>query len=269
MHVNPLTETKNELVDQIIKTYALKGADVAHAVELYYDCQTLRIQNENRERTESESDLVFWFRKWLQLGEKVIAGKLKTWIASDDAPAEAKWAYEQIGIGPIIAAGLAAYIDPAKAGYVSSLWKFAGLAPGYDRKQKGQKLAYNARLKVLCWKLGESFVKVSGKEGAVYGKLYAEFKTEELRRNETGRYAAAAARERTKKIENKKTITILESGRLIDGHLHARAKRRAVKIFLSHYWEIARRARGLEVRAPYAEAILEHDGIIHPKEKAA
>ena len=106
-------------------------------------------------------------------------------------------------------------------------------------------------------------MKVSGKDGATYGKLYTQFKREEITRNENGKYAGAAARELAiKKIRDKDTRAKLEAGKLTDAHLHARAKRRAVKIFLAHYWTKGREARGLPVRAPYAEAVLGHDGII-------
>jgi hypothetical protein len=260
-----IIETQTLLVDKIIKAYELETKDVADAVELYYDAQKLRIMHGNKERSEGPGELVTWFSYWLELGEKVIQGKLKKWVESEKSPAEAKWAYEQHGIGPVIAAGLAAHIDVTKAASVSAVWKFAGQAPGADRKVKGQKLPYNARLKTLIWKTGESFVKVSGKEGATYGKLYAEFKTEEIKRNEAGQYREAAKRElATKKFKAEDSVTKqrLTEGKLSDGHLHSRAKRRAVKIFLSHYWVKGREARGLDVRAPYSIAVLGHDGEI-------
>jgi hypothetical protein len=118
-------------------------------------------------------------------------------------------------------------------------------------------------LKTLCWKLGESFVKVSGKPDATYGKLWAEFKREEIVRNDSGKYAKAAAAELAiKKFKVIEARKILESGRLTDAHLHARSKRRAVKLFLAHYWSVGRKAAGLAVREPYAKTILGHDGII-------
>lgn len=265
--MNPLyAETKSVLIDKIIKTYELDTKDVADAVELYYDAQKLRIMHANKERSEGPGELVSWFSYWLELGEDLIAKKLREWVLSEKSPEEARWAFSQVGIGPIIAAGLAAHIDVNKADTVSSLWKFAGLAPGFDRKTKGTKLPYNSRLKVLCWKLGESFVKVNGKEDATYGQLYAKFKAEEVSRNATGKYINAAVHELTsKKITDKKTKQILESGKLIDGHLHSRAKRRAVKIFLAHYWLVARQARKLLISEPYAITVLGHTGKIAAK----
>jgi hypothetical protein len=262
-----ITETRSELITKIIRTLELQTHEIAEMVSLYYDCQDLRIAHGNKKRTEPPSELVQWLDFWMHAGENVINGKLKHWVESDKCPPEAAWAYEQVGIGPVLAAGLAAHINLEKAKTPSSVWKFAGLAPGFDRKKKHVKLPYNARLKVVAWKLGESFMKVSGKENAVYGHLYADFKAEEIKRNEAGLYKEQAALElATKNITKKEAKAILESGKLTDGHLHSRAKRRAVKIFLVHYWTKGREARGLEVRGPYAETILGHDGIIPASE---
>jgi hypothetical protein len=259
---NLIKETRSVLIDKILAAYKLKAADIT-VVELYYDCQDLREMHANRKRTEGENDLVNWFSSWLHLGENVIKGKLQKWVESDEAPPETKWAYAQIGIGPVIAAGLAAHIDVVRAPTVSSLWKFAGQAPGFDRKVKGKKLPYNARLKTLVWKLEESFVKVSGKDGATYGRLYAEFKAEEVRRNEEGRNAEEAKLQlKIKRYVKPEAKAILESGKLTDGHVHNRAKRKAAKIFLSHYWQKGREGKGLPVRKPYPIGALGHDGEI-------
>ena len=258
-----ITETRSELITKIVRTLQLKENEISEMVALYYDSQDLRIAHANKERTEPPSELAEWLEFWSHAGETVIAGALKRWVESDDSPAEAKWAYDQIGIGPVLASGLSAHIDVTKANSISGVWKFAGLAPGYDRKVKGIKLPYNARLKTLCWKVGESWVKVSGKENATYGRLYTEFKAEEIRRNEAGVYAEAAKRElAAKKFKDSVTKKRLLAGMLSDAHLHARAKRRAVKIFLSHYYVVGRKARGLSVRDPYVKTILHHDGII-------
>jgi hypothetical protein len=258
-----ITETRSELINKIIRTLELQTHEIADIVELYYDCQKLRIAHANKDRSEAPSELVQWLDYWLHAGESVIQAKLKKWVESERSPAQAKWAYDQVGIGPVLASGLAAHIDIEKAQSISAVWKFAGLAPGFDRKTKGTKLPYNARLKTLCWKLGESFVKVSGKPDATYGKLWAEFKREEIARNDSGKYAEAATAElAAKKFKVAEVRKILESGRLTDAHLHARSKRRAVKIFLAHYWNVGRKAAGLAVREPYAKTILGHDGII-------
>lgn len=260
-------EIRNELIDKIIQQYELDSKDIADCVELFYDCQELRIRHANRERTEGPGQLVSWLAKWLQLGEKVIGSKLLNWVNSDKSPEECKWAFDQVGIGPIIASGLAAHIDVTKAPCISSLWKFSGCAPGFDRKVKGKTLPYNARLKVLIWKLGQSFCKVSGKEDATYGQYYRVFKDREIQKNDEGLYKEAAARELTTKKFRPDTVTLkrLEQGKLSDAHLHARACRKTAKLFLSHYWLIARKSRGLPISDPYSIAILKHGHRIDPK----
>lgn len=96
---------------------------------------------------------------------------------------------------------------------------------------------FNASLKTLCWKLGESFVKVSGNEKDVYGKIYLARKLQETEKNEAGLFAEQAAQKLEKFKIGKDTdaYAAYKAGKLPKAHLHARAKRYAVKMFLSHY----------------------------------
>jgi len=48
-------------------------------------------------------------------------------------------------------------------------------------------------------------------------------------------------------------------------HAHLRAKRKAIKIFLSHFWCAWRELEGLPISEPYVEAILNHSNIVKPK----
>jgi hypothetical protein len=99
---------------------------------------------------------------------------------------------------------------------------------------------WNAELKTLCWKIGESFTKVSGNPDAFYGKILAIRKAYETDKNEKGEYAEAAKRQLEKfNIQNKEVRETYESGKLTPGHIFARSKRYAVKIFLSHYHAVA------------------------------
>jgi hypothetical protein len=255
--------SRSDLIDEIVKAYEIEASSVSRIVELYYDCQEHRKRHAAKKRTEEPRDLDRWFDEYLGFGETLIQRKLQKWVETD-APAESRWAYDQYGIGPVLAAGLAAHIDVAKADSPSAIWKFAGLAPGFDKRVKGEKLPFNGRLKTLCWKLGDSFVKFSGQEQCFYGKLYQQFKAEEVRRNESGHYKAAAAEQLKIKKWKDDTATkerLLE-GKLSDGHLDMKARRRAVKIFLVHYWEHGRKARQLPVRPPYVQTVLGHDNII-------
>lgn len=48
------------------------------------------------------------------------------------------------------------------------------------------------------------------------------------------------------------------------GHVHNAAKNEAVKLFLSHFWVVARELEGLPISEPYAGTIMGHTNIIQP-----
>ncbi len=91
---------------------------------------------------------------------------------------------------------------------------------------------WNNDLKVLCWKIGESFVKAGG----WYGDVYRAKKAHLIAQNEAGMFAQAAK----EKLENFKigketdAYKAYSVGLLPPAHIHSRAKRVAVKMFLSH-----------------------------------
>lgn len=91
-----------------------------------------------------------------------------------------------------------------------------------------------------CWKIGESFVKVSGNENDFYGKIYAARKLSEIAKNDAGEFSpqAAAALLAKKFGADTQARKFYEEGKLPPAHIHARAKRYAVKLFLSHYQHV-------------------------------
>jgi hypothetical protein len=182
-----------------------------------------------------------------------------------------KWAKEQIGVGEILSAVLLVYIDIEQAPTVGHIWSYAGYDPTREW-EKGKKRPHNADLKKLCWKLGESFVKVKANPADIYGKIYAERKALEIKKNMQGDFAEQAKKE-LPKYKAEKDTRVWYSGMvtakaykdflkkketnsspalkpatvgegegihmLSPGHIHARAKRYAVKHFLSDWHEIA------------------------------
>jgi hypothetical protein len=111
---------------------------------------------------------------------------------------------------------------------------------------------WNAELKVLAWKIGESFVKVVGRDDAFYGKVYANYKAKELARNERGELATQAADKLARFRIGKGTEAYkwYSQGKLPPAHIHARAKRAAVKLFLSHFHAVAYECEFGEPPAP-------------------
>ena len=167
----------------------------------------------------------------------------------------------------MIAAGLLAHIDITKAAHVGHIYSFAGLHEGAVWA-KGQKRPWNAQLKTLCWKLGESLVKVSGDEDAKYAQLYVQRKAQEVAKNEAGDFAEQAARILTAKNYGKDTeaYKCYIQGKLPPAHIHARAKRFAVKILLSNLHEVWYEIEyGEKPAKPYPLAHLGHADKIEPE----
>ncbi len=257
-------------------------------VDIFYDFQDQRIQTQlrigasKREHSLSEEDLSIYgittifenaqvFEKDI---EKIIKKQLKNYALYN------QYLEKITGIGSMLGAGLIAYVDDIeKFKHVSSLWQYAGYGMNryceickkptsikvkYDtgtivkklhpfeecpicqnktisivqKRMSGYQSNWNDRLKVLAWKAGTSFVKQKD-TNSKYRKLYDKIKKAEKRKH-------------PKKIV-KKSKTLYN-----DGHIHNRAMRKVVKIFLAHFWQTWRRQEGLEATDPYAKQLLGH-----------
>jgi len=134
------------------------------------------------------------------------------------------------GIGPTIAAKLIAMIDIERAPHVSSLWRYSGLAVTdgkSDRPVKGEKLAYNKRLKTVCTFLIPRALLMAK---SPYSEIF--YKARE--------FYSINRPEWTK------------------DHVRRSANRKMVKIFMSHLWLRWRQLEGLPISAPYVHARLGH-----------
>ena len=236
--------------------------EARYLVDAYYQVQHYRIASENQGRMndqgrdEPPTAVIGWLTGHMGRIEDRIRSLLLAYAEAQEVGA---WSLSICGIGPVIAAGLLAHIDITRAPTVGHIWRFAGLDPTQEWG-KGEKRPWNARLKTLCWKIGESFVKVSGNKADFYGHLYAQRKLLEQERNEAGAFAGQAAATLSKKRygEDTKAREFYERGQLPPAHIHERAKRPAVKLFLSHWHEVAyESAFG---QAPPKPFVLEHLG---------
>jgi hypothetical protein len=120
---------------------------------------------------------------------------------------------------------------------------------------------WNAQLKVLCWKAGDSFVTFSNDESCYYGQIYKSQKALYNQRNESGNHAERAASILEAKRFGKDTEAYKHytAGRLPPAQIHAMARRYAVKLFLSHlHAEMYRRVLDKEPPLPYPIAHLGH-----------
>jgi hypothetical protein len=292
---NTVIEIINKLPKDLKAASSTLGRDEARfLVDLYYSMQDQRIGLKSQGRalaaTEELHDTVAFFADQFATLEKQVKGALDAYSAGDVL---GQWAREQLGIGPVIAAGLLAHIDLDRAPTVGHIWRFAGLDPSVTWG-KGERRPWNASLKVLCWKIGESFVKLSGREDAFYGQVYKKRKAYEIERDLAvqvvpngatiqekdqtwgeltkngeildcwkagdtwyygGNAKTCAQTLAQKKFKDVATKKKYESGHLPDGRLDARARRYAAKLFLAHYHEMGYRlVLKKEPPLPYAIA---------------
>src|SRR5215831_79796 len=262
----------DESIERLTRDLLRAGATLTHEqarflVDSYYIMQKSRIRGGNQVAALTKSgephDVLQWFATQGERLEARMASVLKRYA---DAHPVGVWLQSIDGIGPILAAGLLAHIDIEQAPTVGHIWSYAGLDPT-KKWEKGQKRPWNSGLKTLCWKIGESFVKVSGKPSAVYGHLYLKRKEYEIQRNEAGDLAEQAAACLAAKRIGKDTdaYKAYSIGKLPPAHIHARAKRYAVKQFLAdlhHYWYVEH--HGKEPPLPYPVSILGHAHIRKP-----
>lgn len=240
--------------------------EARYLVDLYYTMQDYRKAAGNQVRALGESEephaMLSWSMATFATVEKSIKSALHAYAQNQRA---GDWALSIHGIGPVIAAGLLAHINPERAHTAGGVWRFAGLDPTV-KWGKGEKRPWNAALKRLAWIIGDSFVKHRASEKDFYGKIYDKRKVLEVERNESGQFSETAARTLTeKKFKDKKTREIYESGKLPDGRIDMRARRYAVKIFLAHYHHVAYECHfGKPPPKPYVIEILGHAHYIGP-----
>lgn len=254
-------EKMNKDIKEAIKNLDNKSA--RYLVDTYYQVQELRkaTYNQVRKLTKEQelepNSMLDYIAHNFEAMENEIKKALKIFVQQQPI---GRWLLSITGIGEVLSAGLIANIDITKCETAGAIWRFAGLDPTVEWKQ-GQIRPHNGRLKTLCWKIGESFVKVCNNEKDVYGKIYKARKEYELAKNENGDYAdqAKAKLEKYKIGKDTDAYKYYSEGKLPPTHIQSRAKRYAVKIFLSHLFDVWYRLdRGQEPPKPYALAILGH-----------
>ncbi len=281
----PIMKLTNDLKDA---SRILTQTEARFLVDAYYQMQHDRIRAANQVKSMSRSgepcSVLDWLSDQTATLEKQVNRALTAYAEADFV---GRWAMSICGIGGVLSAGLLAHIDlepwrcwrvnkmkpkcgeaepcTARCGRerintVGHIWNFAGVAPGV-KWNKGEVRPFNAKLKVLVWKIGQSFVKVSSNKNDFYGKIYLQRKQYETAKNENADYLEQAVHQlETKKYgKNTEAYKHLSDGRLSPGQIQQRAERYAAKLFLAHWHEVAYRHRFGEMPPnPYPIAILNH-----------
>lgn len=153
-----------------------------------------------------------------------------------------------------------------------------GHAPGLERK-RGEKHSYNARGKMLLWRVGTSFVRADGS----YADFYHGYKDYLINR-ETAKDTAIIPTPRERfcpkcmKEVIKKAAKLCPDcggplslkqeppGVLYQGHLDLMARRRMQQLFSDHLNIVWRKSLGLSIREPYPVEKMGHSRVITPEE---
>jgi len=212
--------------------------DTALSVEkLRVACQVrathLELQGRRNEETDNLIELLVGV-------EGYVDGQLAKWVLSHPAY---PWFSRVKGIGKENIGKVIGMVDIERAPTVSALWKFAGFAVEdgkAPKPKKGEKNTYNARLRTMCWRVGSSLMRAGG---GFYDYYIVEKEKETAKLLLDGWTIKAAAK------------YDLEKKRISVGHVHNRALRKMIKLFLACLWKVWREAEGLPIRSPYAMTI--------------
>lgn len=239
-----------------------------YLVDYYYISQDDRKRAHNQQRAMGEAEEPAAVVAWLAGQAGVLEDQIKRVLdAYTSQHVMGSWMREIHGIGPVISAGLLAHIDIEKAPTVGHIWRFAGLDSSV-KWSKGQKRPWNAGLKTLCWKVGQSFMKFHNAPECYYGHIYRARKDYEIARNERGDNRALALELSAGVGKTTEAFKHLTDGHLPPGQIDARARRYAVKQFLADmHGEWYRRHFGAEPPLPYPIAILGHAHLRQPPDR--
>lgn len=157
------------------------------------------------------------------------------------------------GIGAVLSANLIkefGYCD--RYDTVSKLWAHTGngvdggVAP---KKRKGEDLRFSPRLRTLTWKVSDCLLKCNK---GFYREVYDSEKAKQLSRVYNPGVLFRMFGSPYKKDDV--NLSLL--------HAHNRALRKMRKLFLSHYWSVARELSGQDSRELYVVDKLGHKNIV-------
>ena len=236
------TALKRRLKKDMKEAAALLTRDQArYLVDTYYQLQDFRIQGANQVRSlnlDSEpSDLVSYVTGNISVLEDQIKSLMGQFASNY---ALGNWLQSICGIGPVLSAAFLVTFSPLHRRTAGAWYAYAGIAPGIEWK-KGEKRPFDARAKVFCYKAGESFVKVQNNDADFYGKLFRSQKDFYISKNEESGFAdnAAGKLEKYKIGKTTDAYKAYSTGHLPPAHIHAMARRYAVKMMISHMHDLA------------------------------
>lgn len=134
---------------------------------------------------------------------------------------------------------------------ISKWWKFMGVhCDETGRKpfrSKGKQADWSTPGRAVAFQIGDQFGRKVKDESHLYGQFLLRQKAKHQKKH------PEPVKREGKKIRD-----------YTDGHVLRMAKNEASKLFLAHFWIVARTIDGKEVTQPYAGTIMGHTGILDP-----
>lgn len=191
--------------------------------------------------------------------EEYVDGRVASIVTSHPAY---PWFSKVKGIGKENIAKVVGQIDILKAPTISALWQFCGYGiengKALKRTKGGGKLHYNSQLRSMCWRLGSSLLKAKGNFYDYYNAQKERYLEQCQSQGVKVVPATGLPKRDGKRYE--------PDGVISEGHVHNRALRKMIKLFLACLWLSWREAEGLPVTEPYSIGVLKHDSMISPWE---
>lgn len=282
-----------------IRSIVKSDTDEPHETIKFFASQFELLENEIKKALKAyvqEQELGKWLMSITGIGEVISAGLIANLDIEKAQTAGAFWRF--CGLDPTIewlgkerAAKLVEEVVGIKKQYdvedfaklaVASNWGFNCFVEYFKKLDKNGKaikptktnlvkllsrVPYNQKMHTLMYKIGESFVKVQNNDNDIYGKIFAQRKAIEQAKNKNLEYAeqANAKLERCKIGKDTEAYKFYSQGMLPPAHIHARARRYAVKIFISHLFDVWYRLHyKKEPPLPFSIGILNHTHMIEP-----
>lgn len=251
-------EVDNEDKEVIIPSTLSALVDAALSIEkVRVRSQVRETHLELNDRSDEETKKLV--AKLLEI-ESYIDGRVARHIKSHP---DYNWFSRVKGVGKENIGKVVAQIDIRKCATISALWKYCGYSVDQGhalrREKGGGTLTYNSRLRSMCWRLGGSLLKATGK----FYTYYIEQKRGYVEHYEAVGIKIVTAASLPKDKRGKKYEP---EGVISEGHVHNRALRKMIKLFLACLWLTWREAEGLPITKPYAIEKLGHNSFIDPWE---
>jgi hypothetical protein len=224
-----------------IKTIYNNKNELKQSSNIYYDVQDVRKRSFNRLLSVGVVKGVYP----TELKRLELSIRKDIEINLEKYPIWTNYLCNVKGIGATLGGNIIGTFDIRRANHISSFWKFCGLHTNDGKaikRTKGVKLDFNIKNRAMVWNIGKSLIRCNNPQ---YRNIYDQRKvveTTKLNNPIDDPKNCPMYKECYAKIGHKPSCKL---------HIHNRAMRYMIKMFLSDLWVNWRKIEGLSVTPPY------------------